>query len=140
MGRKNERGEGKLGGLILLLVLLAAGLAAWNIVPVYFDHYDFIDKVNEICRDSTTTTTRIAQLRRGRERSSRGCIDAPQGRDADDRAIAATTTARDASGLQDTFSSATGGPAILSSTTSARSQVLPGCTTERLDQFNFRRC
>jgi len=50
MGRKGERGEGKLGGLILLVVVLAVGLAAWNVVPVYFDHYDFVDKVNEICR------------------------------------------------------------------------------------------
>jgi hypothetical protein len=50
MRRKSERGEGKLGGLILLVVLVAAGLAAWNVVPVYYDHYDYIDKVNEICR------------------------------------------------------------------------------------------
>jgi hypothetical protein len=50
MGRKSERGEGKLGGLILLVVLIAAGLAAWHIIPVYYDHYDFIDKVTEICR------------------------------------------------------------------------------------------
>lgn len=50
MGRKSERGEGKLGGLILLVVIVALGLSAWNVVPVYFDHYDFIDKVNEICR------------------------------------------------------------------------------------------
>jgi len=50
MGRKGERGEGKLGGLLLLVVLVAAGLAAWHIVPVYYDHYDFVDKVNEICR------------------------------------------------------------------------------------------
>ncbi len=45
-----ERGEGKLRGLILLVLLLAVGLAAWHLVPVYFDHYDFTDKVNEICR------------------------------------------------------------------------------------------
>jgi hypothetical protein len=50
MGRERERGEGKLGGLILLVVVLAGGLAAWNVVPVYYDHYDFVDKVNEICR------------------------------------------------------------------------------------------
>ena len=50
MGRKSERGEGKLGTLIALAALLAAGLAAWNVVPVYYDHYDFVDKVNEICR------------------------------------------------------------------------------------------
>ena len=50
MVRRGERGEGKLGGLILLIVLLAGGLAAWHIVPVYYDHYDFVDKVTEICR------------------------------------------------------------------------------------------
>jgi len=50
MRRKSEKGEGKLGGLILLVVVVAGGLAAWNVVPVYYDHYDFVDKVNEICR------------------------------------------------------------------------------------------
>jgi hypothetical protein len=50
MKRTSERGEGKLGGLILLVLLLAVGYAAFHIVPVYFDHYDFVDKVNEICR------------------------------------------------------------------------------------------
>ncbi len=50
MRRTSEKGEGKLGGLILLVVVLAGGLAAWNVVPAYFDHYDFVDKVNEICR------------------------------------------------------------------------------------------
>jgi hypothetical protein len=50
MRHKRERGEGKLGGLIMLAVLGAGGLAAWNVVPVYYDHYDFVDKVNEICR------------------------------------------------------------------------------------------
>jgi hypothetical protein len=50
MRRTSEKGEGKLGGLILLAVLLAGGLAAWNVAPAYFDHYDFVDKVNEICR------------------------------------------------------------------------------------------
>jgi hypothetical protein len=32
------------------VVVLAGGLAAWNVLPAYFDHYDFVDKVNEICR------------------------------------------------------------------------------------------
>ncbi len=50
MRRKSERGEGKMGALIALVVLLAAGLAAFRVVPVYYDHYDFVDKVNEICR------------------------------------------------------------------------------------------
>ena len=58
MRRAAERGDGKLGGLILLVVLLAAGLAAWHVVPVYYDHYDFIDKVNEVCRAPRHVTQR----------------------------------------------------------------------------------
>ena len=50
MRRTSEKGEGKLGGLIFLVVVLVGALAAWNVAPAYFDHYDFIDKVNEICR------------------------------------------------------------------------------------------
>jgi hypothetical protein len=50
MRRTSEKGEGKLGGLIFLVVVLAGALAAWNVAPAYFDHYDFVDKVNEICR------------------------------------------------------------------------------------------
>ena len=50
MRRKSEKGEGKLGGLISLVLVLALALAAWRVAPVYFDHYDFVDKVNEICR------------------------------------------------------------------------------------------
>jgi hypothetical protein len=50
MRRTREKGEGKMGGLILLAALAALGLAAWNVAPAYFDHYDLLDKVNEICR------------------------------------------------------------------------------------------
>jgi hypothetical protein len=50
MRRASERGEGRMGGFILLIALLVGALAAWNVAPAYFDHYDFIDKVNEICR------------------------------------------------------------------------------------------
>jgi hypothetical protein len=50
MRRASEKGEGRTGGFVLLAVVLIAGLAAWNVGPVYFDHYDFADKVNEICR------------------------------------------------------------------------------------------
>ncbi len=48
--RRTQAGEGRLGSLIFLVLLVALGLAAWNVVPVYYDHYDFTDKVNEICR------------------------------------------------------------------------------------------
>ena len=50
MRRKSEKGEGKLGGFILLALVAALALAAWNVAPAYLEHYDFNDKVNEICR------------------------------------------------------------------------------------------
>jgi hypothetical protein len=50
MRRFRQRGEARLSSIIVLIVLAAAGLAAWHIVPVYYDQYDFVDKVNEICR------------------------------------------------------------------------------------------
>jgi len=50
MRRTSEKGEGKTGGFILLAVMLAVGLAAWNVAPAYYDFYDFKDKINEICR------------------------------------------------------------------------------------------
>jgi hypothetical protein len=58
MRRTGEKGEGKLGALIFFVVLAAVGLAAWHVVPVYFDHYDYIDKVNEICRAPRHITQR----------------------------------------------------------------------------------
>jgi hypothetical protein len=45
--------------IIFFALLIAAGLAAWNLIPVYYAHYDFTDKVEEICR------TPRYQLRRG---------------------------------------------------------------------------
>ena len=50
MRRKSEKGEGKLGGFIFLALVAVLALAAWNVAPAYLDHYDFVDKVNEICR------------------------------------------------------------------------------------------
>jgi hypothetical protein len=61
MRRTRELGEGKLGGLILLVLLLAAGVAAWNVVPVYYDHYDLTDKVVEICRAPRHVTMRVGK-------------------------------------------------------------------------------
>ena len=50
MRRTSEKGEGKLGTLILFALLFAVGLAAWNLIPVYYAHYDFTDAVEEVCR------------------------------------------------------------------------------------------
>ena len=50
MRRRNERGEGQVGVIIALALVVAVGLAAWNVIPVYYDHYDFTDAMEEICR------------------------------------------------------------------------------------------
>ena len=50
MRRKSERGQGRLGGLVVLVLLAAVVYAGWNVVPVYVDHYSFTDKVVEVCR------------------------------------------------------------------------------------------
>jgi len=60
MRRTSERGEGRMSAFIFFALLIAAGLAAWNLIPVYYAHYDFTDKVEEICR------TPRYQLRRGK--------------------------------------------------------------------------
>ena len=50
MRRKGERGAAQLSSIISLLALLALAWAAWNVGPMYFENYDFADKVNEIAR------------------------------------------------------------------------------------------
>ena len=60
-GRETREGEGKLGGIIFLALVAALALAAWNVAPVYLEHYDFEDKVNEICRDARSTRRRATR-------------------------------------------------------------------------------
>jgi hypothetical protein len=48
--RRGERGEGRTGSIVSLILLAAVIYAAWNVAPVYIDHYGFTDKVVEICR------------------------------------------------------------------------------------------
>jgi Domain of unknown function (DUF4845) len=55
--RPSERGEGRLSGLIWLVVLIALAVAAWNVAPVYIDHYALKDKMNEIARAPRGTNT-----------------------------------------------------------------------------------
>ena len=50
MDSRKEKGEGRLGGFIFLALVIALAWAAWNVAPVYLSYYDFVDKVNEICR------------------------------------------------------------------------------------------
>jgi hypothetical protein len=50
MERRTERGAAQLSSIISLLAIIALAWAAWNVGPLFFAHYDFKDKVNEICR------------------------------------------------------------------------------------------
>lgn len=45
-----ERGEVRISSLIMLLIVIAAGLAAWNVIPIYYANYSFSDKMVELCR------------------------------------------------------------------------------------------
>jgi hypothetical protein len=47
---RSERGEGRLGSLIWLVIVLGVGYAAWQLIPVYYSNYNFGDKVTELAR------------------------------------------------------------------------------------------
>ena len=44
----NERGEGQIGSIVMLIVLIMLALAAKNIGPVYWDDYQFQDRLTTI--------------------------------------------------------------------------------------------
>ena len=50
MRSNGERGEGRLGSIIGLIVFAAVCLAAWNTVPAFIADYTFADKLNELAR------------------------------------------------------------------------------------------
>ena len=50
MSRNSERGEGRIGTIVGILIFGAVCLAAWNVTPVYIANYNFADKLNEIAR------------------------------------------------------------------------------------------
>lgn len=50
--RSNERGEGRLGSIIGLIVFVAALMAAWNVLPIFIADYTFADKLHEFARQN----------------------------------------------------------------------------------------
>jgi hypothetical protein len=46
--KSTERGEGQIGSIIMLLVVIAAAVAASQVGPIYWDNYQFEDKLTEI--------------------------------------------------------------------------------------------
>jgi len=46
--KSTERGEGQIGSIVMLIVIIAAAVAASQIGPIYWDNYQFEDKLTEI--------------------------------------------------------------------------------------------
>ena len=50
MRRRSEKGEGKFGTIVGLLVMAAVLFAGWNVIPVYYANYSLSDKMTELAR------------------------------------------------------------------------------------------
>lgn len=50
MRSASERGEGRLGAIIWLLIVVAVVWASWKLLPVYYRNYNFSDRVVELAR------------------------------------------------------------------------------------------
>src|SRR5262245_61211946 len=46
--RKSERGEGQIQSIVMLVVFILIALAAKDVLPMYWDNYNFEDKLKEI--------------------------------------------------------------------------------------------
>lgn len=50
MERRGERGEGRFGSIIGLLIVVAVGYCAWNAGPAYVANWELKDKMTETAR------------------------------------------------------------------------------------------
>ena len=50
MRSNGERGEGRIGSIIGLIVFAGVCLAAWNVAPIFIADYTFADKLHEFAR------------------------------------------------------------------------------------------
>ena len=50
MGARSQRGEGRFGTIVGILLFAAVAFAVWNVAPVYYANYEFADKMIEIAR------------------------------------------------------------------------------------------
>ncbi len=57
MRTTSQKGEGRVGSIVSLLVFAAVLYAAWNVAPAYIANYGLKDKMNEIARSPRGTTT-----------------------------------------------------------------------------------
>jgi hypothetical protein len=57
MEHNRERGEGRFGTVVALLVIAAAGYCAWNAGPPYLANWELKDKLVEVARMPRGTNT-----------------------------------------------------------------------------------
>lgn len=50
MGAAGQRGEGKLSAILWLAFFAGVIYALFHVGPVYYDHYNLVDKMNEMAR------------------------------------------------------------------------------------------
>ncbi len=56
MALRDQRGEGRLSGIIWLVIFAAVCYGLWNVVPIYLANYNLKDKMNQIARSPRGTT------------------------------------------------------------------------------------
>jgi hypothetical protein len=57
MALRNQRGEGRLSGIVWLLVFVAVCYGLWNVVPLYLANYNLKDKMNQAARSPRGTVS-----------------------------------------------------------------------------------
>lgn len=57
MALQDQKGEGRLSGIIWLVIFAAVAYGMWNVVPIYFSNYNLKDKMNQVARSPRGTNT-----------------------------------------------------------------------------------
>jgi hypothetical protein len=61
--RRSERGEGKLKGILIVVIVVLAIYSAWKIVPAYVNDYQLSDKMQEQARFAVVNRYTEDQIR-----------------------------------------------------------------------------
>ena len=61
--RRSERGEGRLKGIIIVVMMVLAIYTAWKVVPVYVNEYQLSDKMQEQARYAVVNRYSEDQIR-----------------------------------------------------------------------------
>jgi uncharacterized membrane protein len=61
--RRFERGEGRLKGILLVVIVVLAIYSAWKVVPVYVNEYQLSDKMQEQARYAVVNRYTEDQIR-----------------------------------------------------------------------------